>query len=112
MNIDAFYPQGLTDLVAASSSTSIAATQISTGNVCGAMLSNPSTVAIYVAVGSSLVAAAVPTTAAAALGLCIPGGQMRMIGVPNNPTFCWLSAVTSLGAAAPGLFVTPGQMGL
>lgn len=112
MNIGAFFPQGLTVLVAASSSTGAAATRINTGNVAGAMLSNPCTVPLYVAIGSSSVAAAQPTTAVPIAGLCIPSGQTMMVGVAPSSSFGWLSAVTSAGAAAPGLFVTPGQMGL
>lgn len=109
MELAAFFPQGLTKLVAASSSTSVAATQVSTENGAGMLLSNPSTVAVYVAIGSSAVQAAQPTTAAPAEGLCLPNGTMRWVSIKSSSDFGWVSAVTSAGTAAPGLFATPGQ---
>lgn len=107
MQLNSFQPAGLTKLVAASSSTGQAATQVCTGSEQGMYLANPSTVPIYVALGSSNVAASVPTTSAPGFGLCIPAGVQRGLTVPGS-NFGWLSAVTSAGAAAPGLFATPG----
>ena len=107
MQLNSFQPTGLTKLVAASSSTGLAATQVCTGSEQGLYLANPSTVPIYLAMGSSSVAAAVPTTGAPGFGLCIPAGVQRTLNVPGS-NFGWLSAVTSAGAAAPGLFATPG----
>ncbi len=107
MSLNAFQISNLTKLVAASSSTGLAATQVCTGNEQGLMLSNPSTVSIYAALGSSSIAASVPTTATPGLGLCIPAGQMRSLSNPGGNAG-WLSAVTSAGSAAPGLFATPG----
>lgn len=95
-----------TKLVAASSSTGVAATQVCTGNEQGMFVSNPSTVAVYLAFGSSTVAAAMPTTAAPALGACLPPSAARSFDTPG--IYGWLSAVTSAGAAAPGIFATPG----
>jgi len=106
---NAFQPSGLTKLVAASSSTGLAATQVCTGSEQGLYLANPSTVPIYLAVGSSSVAAAMPTTGTPTAGLCLPAGSQRTLAVRGSPPGNgWLSAVTSAGAAAPGLFVTPG----
>ena len=104
-----FQPTGLTKLVAASSSTGVAATQVCTGSEQGMYLSNPSTVAIYLAIGSSSVAAAMPTTGVPATGLCLPAGAQRPFSAPGSPSATgWLSAVTSAGAAAPGILATPG----
>ena len=103
----AFQPSGLTKLVAASSSTGVAATQVCTGGEQGLYLANPSTVSIYVALGSSSVAAAMPTTGVPIAGLSLPAGTQRTLSAPGS-NFGWLSAVTSAGAAVPGLFVTPG----
>lgn len=110
MSLNAFQvaPIALTKLVAASSSTSVAATQVCTGSEQGMLLSNPSTVPLYVAIGSSNVSAAQPTTGTPATGICIPSGAVRTFSTPGAPTYGWLSAVTSAGSAAPGLFATPG----
>lgn len=95
-----------TKLVAASSSTGLAATQVCTGQEQGVFVSNPSTVAIYGAIGSSTVQAAMPTTATPAFGFCLPPSGYRSFDTPGSNG--WLSAVTSAGAAAPGLLATPG----
>lgn len=105
---NAFQPAGITSLVAASSSTGLAPTQIGGSGVPGALLVNPSTQAIYVAFGSSSIAAAASTTALLSAGLCINPGVSKSFTIPGNPNLRWLSAVTSGGVAAPGLFVTPG----
>jgi hypothetical protein len=110
MTFTAFQPQGNTALVAASSSTSVQATQVCTGGQQGMYLSNPCTVPLYIAIGSSTVSAAQPTTAIPAAGLCIPNGMTRAFTVVGS-SFGWVSAVTSAGAAAPGLLATPGQWG-
>jgi hypothetical protein len=110
MAFTAFQPQGNTALVAASSSTSVAATQVCTGGQQGMFLSNPSTITIYVGVGSSSIAAGQPTTATPCPGLTMPGGTQRALTVCGS-SFGWVSAVTSAGTAAPGLFATPGQWG-
>lgn len=109
MNAIPFQPQGPTVLVAASSSTGLAPTQISTANQTGAMLSNPSSVPIYALFGSSAVAAAAPTTQPSSnAGMCIPPGLMSPVSIAPSSALNWISAVTSAGAAAPGLCVTPG----
>ena len=109
MNGNAFLPQGPTVLVAATSSTGVAATQISTANVNAAMLSNGTTVPIYALLGSSAVAAAAPTTTVSSNGgMCIPAGRMVMTSIAPSSAGNWISAVTSAGAAAPGLHATPG----
>lgn len=106
MSLNSFQISNATKLVAASSSTGLAATQVCTGNEQGMFVSNPSTVSIYLAIGSSSVAAAMPTTAAPAPGACLPPSASRAFSVPGSNG--WLSAVTSAGAAAPGLLATPG----
>jgi hypothetical protein len=109
MTIAAFQPSGITKLVAASSSTSVAATQVCTGSEQGMFVSNPSTVTIYLAFGSSTISAAAPTTAVPASGLCLPAGTKHAFATPGSPAAVgWLSAVTSAGSAAPGIFATPG----
>lgn len=109
MSINAFQPQGNTYLIAASSSTSGTATQYSTVNAnSGVLVTNPSTVTVYVAFGSSTVQSVVPTTSTPNVGIPFPGGTARTFNLSANPTNMWVSAVTSAGTAAPGLFVTGG----
>ncbi len=116
MSQNIFSPSGNTVLVAASSSTSVAATAISTteGVVHAVRLCYPTTggvgVPVYVALGSSSIAAAVPTTAAPAAGLPVPAGSDFVMLAGPGLSFAWLSAVTSAGTAAPGLFATPGVL--
>jgi hypothetical protein len=103
-SLESFQIQGNTVLVAASSSTASAATQVSTGGQQAAWLVNPTTSPVFVSVGvTSAIQAAVPTTSVPAPGLCITNVTPKVITIP--PT-CWLSAATSAGAAS--LFVTPG----
>lgn len=99
-----------TKLVACSSSTSVAATQVCTGGEQGMFLSNPTSVPVYLAVGTSAVSAAQPTTAAPAAGLCLPSGATRPISCPGTNSG-WLSAVTSAGSGTPGVLATPGFYG-
>lgn len=106
MPFTAFQPSGTTKLVAASSSTASAATQVSTGSQQGMFVSNPSSVAVYVAAGTSDVQAAQPTTDVPCPGLCIPAGRALAIATPPSG---WLSAATSAGAAS--VFATPGFYG-
>jgi len=72
MSSIAFRPSlnGTTKLVAASSSTSVAATQVCTGGEQGMLLTNPSTVTLYVTIGSSTVSAAMPSTGTPIV--CVP----------------------------------------
>lgn len=106
MSFTAFQPSGNTALIAASSSTATTATQVCTGSQQGMMISNPSTVPVYVAAGTSSVQAACPTTAVPCPGLCVPNGQMRPLTTPPGG---WLSAATSAGSAS--VFATPGFYG-
>lgn len=109
MPLNAFMPQGNTYLVAASSSTSVAATQWSTVNgKMGLYLSNPSSVTIYCAFGSSSVQASMPSTSTPSAGFAIRSASDRSLNLTSNPTNSWLSAVTSAGTATPGLLITPG----
>lgn len=93
-------------LIAASSSTASAPTQVSTGGQQGMYLANPSTVPVYAAFGSSLIQAGCPTTAVPCPGVCVLPGQSVPFTVPPQG---WLSAVTSAGNAS--LFATPGFFG-
>ena len=114
MSLNLFQITGNTVLVAASSSTGLAPTQLSTspGVVQGVRLCYPTTagtgVPIYVAFGSSSVAASVPTTSAPSAGFPVPAGGQVTLYASGSLTYNWLSAVTSAGTAAPGLFATPG----
>lgn len=108
MSNPGFRPQGNTILVLTSSSTGQVAQQISTSGIVEAYLANASTVPIYAAFGSSLVAAAVPTTSTPAAGMCFPSGSGGVLATGPNPTFSWVSAVTSAGSAV-GVYVTPGS---
>ena len=102
-----FQPFGNSVLVAASSSTSGAGQQVSTGGAQTLMIANASTIPVYLAVAaSSAVQAACPTTAVPAPGMALLGGNQAPITIPPQG---WLSAVTSGGAAS--LFVTPGAFG-
>ena len=67
-------------------------------------VSNPSTSAVYLAFGTSSVAAGVPTTGTPCPGLCLPSAQAQVFNYGPNAN--WLSAVTSAGSAS--IFVTPG----
>lgn len=113
--LNAFQPSGPTVLVAATSSTGAAATQLSTTpGVCnGVRLCYPTTgstpgVPVYVALGSSSIAAGVPTTATPALGLPVRSGETITIFVGPGLNSNWISAVTSAGSAVGGLYATPG----
>lgn len=108
MAFTAFQPQGTTKLIAASSSTASTATQVSTGGNQGMWVVNASTATlpVYVAVGSSDVQAACPTTGTPAQGLCIPAQTGKNITTPPGG---WLSAATSAGSAS--VFATPGFYG-
>jgi hypothetical protein len=106
MPFTAFQPSGTTKLVAASSSTASTATQVSTGSQQGMFVSNPSSVPVYVAAGTSDVQAACPTTALPCVGLCIPPGRALPLATPPSG---WLSAATSGGDAS--IFATPGFYG-
>lgn len=116
MSQPTFSPTGPTVLVAASSSTSVAATALSTteGVVHAVRLCYPTTgnvgVPVYAALGSSSIAAAVPTTATPAAGMPVPAGSDFVMLAGPGLSYSWLSAVTSAGTAAPGLFATPGVM--
>jgi hypothetical protein len=106
---NSFCPQGNTVLVAASSSTGVAATQLTTNpGIQMAYIANPSTaLPVYVAFGSSSVAASYPSTTTPSAGMCIPFNSARVFVISPSLTNNWISAVTSAGASL-GLFATPG----
>jgi hypothetical protein len=104
-----FNAQAKSVLVPVSSSTGLAASQISTGgNIGGALLSNGSSLPVYVQIGSSSVAAAAPTTTTPAFGMMLLPGRDYLVDVPFSTSKNWISAVTSGGTATP-LVVTPGD---
>lgn len=105
MSNESFRAQGATQLILTSSSTGQVAQQIGAGNTVAALLSNPSTSPVYLAFGSSAIAAAVPTTAVPAPGMCLPAGRERVFN--TGPQGNWCSAVTSAGSAP--VFATPGS---
>lgn len=104
MTISAFQISAiaLTKCIAASSAGS-AAVQVSTGSEQGMFISNPTTSPVYIAAGSSTIAASFPTTSTPAVGACIPAG---LAGPFTLPPQGWLSAATSAGSA--NIFATPG----
>lgn len=103
MPFTAFLPMGPTALIVATSSTASSPIQVSTGGQQGMLLTNMSTIPIYVAYGSSSVQAACPTTGVPCLGLCLPVSAAPLrLSTPAG----WLSAATSAGSAS--LFATPG----
>jgi hypothetical protein len=104
---DAFRPVLNTSLILVSSSTGLAAQQVSSSYTPAVLLSNPSTVAVYIALGTSSIAAGQPTTAAPCPGMCLPAGRERVFSLGPGPSASWCSAVTSAGAAI--LFSTPGS---
>lgn len=109
MSLDsAFRPAGNTVLVVATSSTGQLPTQWSAGNQAGCYIANGSTTMVYVAFGSSVVAASQPTTAAPCLGLAMPSSTARAFTFgPNTANSGWVSVVTSAGSSA-FVFITPG----
>lgn len=102
----AFRPCGNTVLVVATSSTGQLATNWSTGNMSQCWVSNQSTLAVWLAWGSSTVAASIPTTGTPSLGLALPSTLSRCFTVGPNNNVAWISAVTSGGSA--NIYVTPG----
>ena len=104
--IGAFRPQGNSLLILTSSSTGAQAQQLSTGSATEVMLTNASTAAVvYVAFGSSSIAAVCPTTSAPGVGMALPFSFAKVFsyGPANN----WISAVTSAGSAT--LYAQPGS---
>lgn len=102
----AFRPSGNTVLVVASSSTSALATQWNTGNMSQCWVSNQSTLAVWLAWGSSTINAAIPTTGTPCQGLALPSTLSRCFTIGPNNNAAWISAVTSAGTA--NIYVTPG----
>src|SRR5262245_58516790 len=109
MNIGAFQQMGNTVLVAATSSTGSVPTQMSTGNVGGVYIANPSSTPVWIAFGTSAAAAAsIPTTSAPSLGMCVLPGRARSFSISPSTVNNWVSGVTSAGTTVGGFFVTPG----
>lgn len=106
MSLTAFQPNGNSVLVAASSSTASTPTQVCAGNQQGMWIANNSTIPVYLAIGSSSIQAACPTTAVPCAGLSLPAGQCRPF--TTSPAG-WLSAATSAGSAL--VSATPGAYG-
>lgn len=107
MSNESFRAAGLSVLVAASSSTSAAPTQVVLNNGLPTVyVANPSTVPVYIAFGTSSVTAGCPTTAVPCAGLCLPSGQGQAFNAGPAVLTSWLSAVTSAGSAS--IFATAG----
>lgn len=102
-HMHSFMPEGATSLIAVTSTPSTAA-QISSGNVAGVLITNLGSVVAYIAMGSSTVSAALPSTSAPATGSPVLPNSAATYEV--RPGF-YLSAVTSAGTAA--LYATPGS---
>jgi hypothetical protein len=115
MSLQSFAPSGNTVLIVATSSTGVAATQMaSTPGVSHVLrVSVPSTsgvgVPVYLAFGSSSVAASVPTTAGSAGIPVMAGVRAAMFTVSPSTANNWVSAVTSAGSV--NLYITPGSFG-
>lgn len=107
--MNAFRPAGNTILVVASSSTGVAATQwsstLTAANMTVAWTANTGAVPVYLAFGSSSVAAAIPTTSGNP-GLTFPSSYAKALSVGPGLN-AWVSAVTSAGTA--NVYLTPGD---
>ncbi len=102
MSLDAFYPQGNSQLIAATTTAS-AAIQPSTGNITGFRVRTSALAYMAVSVSSAVVALA-PTTGTPANGIWLTNAVAEKFnGGPN----CWLSFITSAAAGAL-VNVTPG----
>jgi hypothetical protein len=101
----AFKPGGNSILIAVTSDASVGR-QVSTGSIPNARFLATSGSA-WVAMGSSSIAAVVPTTAVPANGVLIPSAIPFYLDIGPN---VYLSAVSSAGATAT-LYVTPGLGG-
>jgi hypothetical protein len=102
----AFRPSGNTVLVVATSSTGQLPTQWNTGNMSACWVSNQSTLAVWLAWGSSTAAAVIPTTGTPSQGLALPSTLSRCFSLGPNNALAWISAVTTGGSA--NIYVTPG----
>ena len=104
---NAFRPTGNTVLVIATSSTGTAATQWSTGGMPTCFCVNASTAPVYLAWGSSLVTAGIPSTGTPIQGLVLLSTLSRCFQIGPSPSASgWVSAVTSGGSA--NVYITPG----
>ncbi len=100
-----FKPCGNTILISASSDAS-AGQQVSTGSVPNARLFAPAG-NVWVAIGTSSVAAAVPTTAVPSNGVLLPTAVPTVLDIGPN---AYLSAITTAGASGL-VYITPGLGG-
>lgn len=104
MSFGAFQVSALVTSKAVLASTAVVATQVCTGGQQGMYVANPSTIAAWLAAGSSSIQAAIPTTATPGLGICLPAGQQFTFAVAPGS---WLSAASSGNAAV--IYATPGN---
>ncbi len=105
MSNESFRPAGNTVLVSVSSSTATTATQMA-GPVL--YLSNPSSIQVFVAFGTSSIQAGNPTTAGAP-GLSVPSAFAEAFNIGPSSSMCWVSACTSAGSASIYLTAGTGQ---
>jgi hypothetical protein len=99
-----FRPTGNATLVTGST-TATGAVQISSGSVQGAMFVNSGAADAFVTVGSSTVAATMPTSGAASNGFLLLGRSYKTVGVGPN---LYYSVIAATAAGAPVVTVTPG----
>ncbi len=99
----AFQEQGLTSLIAATTTAS-AAVQVSTGAIQGCkVLVQGSTQHVFLAFGQTTATAVLPTTSTPADGMPVQPGSDNTFTIPPGG---WVSAITSSGTA--NVFITPG----
>ena len=103
MALDAFQPQGLTSLIAATTTAS-AAIQVSTGAIQGCRVTvQGSTQHVFIAFGQSTATAVLPTTSTPAAGMPLLPTTDRAFTMPPGG---WVSAITASGTA--NVYITPG----
>lgn len=102
MSLDAFLPQGNSQLISATTTPS-AAIQVSTGSHQGVRI-RTSAVAYFSVSSSSSVTVSMPSTGTPANGIPLNAGAQEKFSIPPNG---WLSFMTSASAGAL-IYVTPG----
>jgi hypothetical protein len=99
--IEAFRPQGNTTLFAATTTAS-SGQQISSGNVSGLRLY--ASAACFVAIGSSTISAALPTTSTPGNGFPLPSSGVEKVGCAPG---AYISVITATGTA--NVYATAGE---
>lgn len=104
-------PSGLTKLISATTAGAVL-TQVCTGGEQGVLLVNNSSGAVFVAMGSSSVVAAVPSTAVPATGICINANTNRAFWMPGGPNMGYIDAIGNVTGVTVKLYATPGFGGI